>query len=178
MIRRVPARSLRRDQRGVTLVEFAMISPALCLVLIGILDTGINPTHPSFAEEDPNDGYEHTDPFGDGVFVGVCDPAEDQHDEDFPCNNKLIGAWSFIDSWGEESAWDDNGHGTHVAGTAAGNNVTTTFQGVEVDISGVAPRANIISYRVCGGPQTLCNSFDRAAAIEQAIADGVHVLNQ
>jgi Flp pilus assembly protein TadG len=40
MIRRVPARSLRRDQRGVTLVEFAMISPALCLVLIGILDLG------------------------------------------------------------------------------------------------------------------------------------------
>ncbi|MDQ2069944.1 S8 family serine peptidase [Natronospira bacteriovora] len=146
-------------------------------LVVGILDTGINPTHPSFAEVDPNDGYTHVNPLGSGNFLGACDPGSEQYDADFPCNDKLIGAWSFIESWGEESAWDENGHGTHVAGTAAGNHVTTTFQGVEVDISGVAPRANIISYRVCGGPDTLCNSLDRAAAIEQSILDGVDVLN-
>ena len=146
-------------------------------MVVGILDTGINPTHPSFAEVDPNDAYVHVNPLGSGNFLGVCDSDSDQYDATFPCNDKLIGAWSFLESWGEESAWDENGHGTHVAGTAAGNNVTTTFQGVEVDLSGVAPRANIISYRVCGGPDTLCNSFDRAAAIEQSILDGVDVLN-
>ncbi|RHW17070.1 pilus assembly protein [Sphingomonas gilva] len=34
------ARSLRRDRRGATLVEFAIVAPVLCLLLIGAFDMG------------------------------------------------------------------------------------------------------------------------------------------
>ncbi|MCL4863948.1 MAG: S8 family serine peptidase, partial [Caldilineaceae bacterium] len=51
-----------------------------------------------------------------------------------------------------DSARDDNGHGTHTATTAAGNaGVAATLFGVDRGIvSGVAPRAHIIAFRVCG----------------------------
>ncbi len=42
-------------------------------VVVGIIDTGIDPWNPSFADVG-GDGYDHTNPRGDGVYVGVCDP--------------------------------------------------------------------------------------------------------
>jgi hypothetical protein len=47
-------------------------------------------------------------------------------------------------------------------------------------ISGVAPRAQVIAYKVCGsvpGFTSSCFSSDTVAAVEQAIIDGVDVLN-
>jgi Flp pilus assembly pilin Flp len=37
-----PLRSLARDERGATLVEFALISPVLILALLGLMDMGYN----------------------------------------------------------------------------------------------------------------------------------------
>jgi Flp pilus assembly pilin Flp len=37
-----PAASLARDNRGVTAVEFALIAPALLMVLLGLFDNGYN----------------------------------------------------------------------------------------------------------------------------------------
>lgn len=148
--------------------------------IVGIIDTGVNPTSPSFAATDPTDGYVHTNPYGSGNFVGVCNPAHPNHQPDYGCNDKLIGAYYFLNAWGtfpNLGAFDENGHGSHVGSTAAGNKVTINFNGADANLSGVAPRANVISYRVCGGPSTLCNTADSAAAIDQAILDGVDVLN-
>lgn len=117
-------------------------------MVIAVVDTGINPDHASFAEVAPGDGYVHDNPLGDNEFIGVCDPDDSDYDPDYDCNNKLIGAFDFTGGGGGGppfSADDDNGHGTHVAGTAAGNPMTT--DGIEV--SGVAPRANLINYRIC-----------------------------
>lgn len=141
-------------------------------VIVGMLDTGVNPHHPSFAAVD-GDGYQHTNPFGEGSYVGVCDPGHPQHDD--ICNNKLIGAWAMIG----DSAQDDNGHGSHVGGTIAGNrheaSVTVGDDTHTLDLAGVAPRANVISYKVCVG--TSCFASASVAAVDQAIADGVDVLN-
>src|SRR5690606_36872342 len=72
--------------------------------------------------------------------------------------------------------YDYDGHGSHTASTAGGNVV----QGIEktvdgnlhtFDISGVAPHANIISYLGC------CSLSGLTAAIDQAIADEVDVIN-
>ena len=54
-------------------------------VIVGVLDTGINHAHPSFADIG-GDGYDHTNPYGSGVYVGYCvaNPTF--------CNDKLIGA--------------------------------------------------------------------------------------
>jgi len=75
------------------------------------------------------------------------------------------------------SARDSDGHGTHTSSTAAGGPVASTpLLGVDRGpISGIAPGAHVIMYRICldGG----CFSSDSAAAVEQAILDGVDVIN-
>jgi len=146
-------------------------------VVIGTIDTGIHPGSPSFAETG-DDGYTHTNPLGEGNYLGVCDPANtDQYDPDFPCNGKLIGAYGFL-SAADRSALDEDGHGSHTASTSGGNvvhDVTPTApEGTDpptFDVSGVAPHANVISYRGC------CTTAGLTASIDQAIADGVDVIN-
>lgn len=131
--------------------------------VIAIVDSGVRPTHEAFAET-ASDGYVHTNPLGDGNFIGVCDPGHPDYDDRYACNNKLIGAFHF----NGEDAFDDNGHGTHVAGTAAGNPVTTPDG---VALSGVAPRANLINYRICapgctGMPDVAEDILDRSADLQ------------
>ncbi|MEV0271770.1 S8 family serine peptidase [Hamadaea sp. NPDC050747] len=141
-------------------------------VIVGVLDTGINPDHPSFAAVD-GDGYRHTNPMGTGNYVGVCAPNHPNYRA--ICNDKLIGAWSFVGT----DPRDDNGHGSHTASTAAGNRHQATIKvGTDshtLTVSGVAPRANIIAYKVC--LSIGCLSSASIAAVDQAIADGVDVLN-
>lgn len=143
-------------------------------VIVGMLDTGVNPDHPSFADTDGT-GYSHTNPFGAGSYVGVCDPDHPRHDP--LCNDKLIGAWDYTGS--SVGARDENGHGSHTGSTIAGNThdaVVTVGEDEYVrTISGVAPRANVISYKVCG--LFGCFSSASVAAVDQAILDGVDVLN-
>ncbi|HET6447242.1 MAG TPA: S8 family serine peptidase, partial [candidate division Zixibacteria bacterium] len=155
-------------------------------VIAGILDTGQNMDHPSFADIG-GDGYDHTNPFGSGNYVGLCDSAPGT----WVCNDKLIGYWIMTG----ETTEDTDGHGSHTASTTAGNHLTTTMMisaSIEVEparfvdtintyqyrshISGVAPHANIIGYDVCndiGG----CPNAGSVAAIDQAILDGVDVIN-
>ncbi len=159
-------------------------------IIVGIIDSGINPANPSFADIG-GDGYDHTNPFGSGNYVGVCDPTNAGDDEvkpydpTFACNDKLIGAWGFNSVDGQfpgNSPFDNDGHGSHTASTAAGNFVEATLVGNDsgapggpitetVMISGVAPHANIIAYAGC------CTLSGLTASIDQAIADGVHVIN-
>ena len=61
-------------------------------VTVGMIDSGVNPFHPSFAAVD-GDGHVHENPLGSGNFVGVCDPGHPEHED--ICNDKLIGAWNF-----------------------------------------------------------------------------------
>ncbi|HZM74327.1 MAG TPA: S8 family serine peptidase [Candidatus Limnocylindrales bacterium] len=139
-------------------------------VVVGILDSGINFRHPSFAATD-GDGYTHTNPYG--RFLGVCDPAHPNHDP--ICNDKLVGAYSFVSG---NSARDTNGHGSHTSSTAAGNrhrvNLRYGPDTIERTVQGVAPRANLIAYRVC---IETCPNTAILAGINQAVADGVDVLN-
>ncbi len=140
-------------------------------MLVGILDTGINMDHPSFAEVG-GDEYEHTNPFGDGVFKGLCETDPD----DFICNNKLVGVYAYTQAdeilYGE----DNHAHGSHTASTAAGNYLEDVeFEGMLISISGMAPHANIIAYDVCH--LNGCPNAYSVAAVQQAILDGVDVLN-
>ena len=155
-------------------------------VIVGVIDTGIWPEHPSFAD----DGS-FADP---GIVLdesvhSACDfgnTAANPNDAAFTCNNKLIGARQMLDTYRSligadpdefDSARDDNGHGTHTASTAAGNaQVSASIFGIpRGKISGVAPRAYVIAYKALGNQGGFTS--DLAEAIDQAVADGVDVIN-
>ncbi|NII71000.1 S8 family serine peptidase [Microbacterium ulmi] len=149
-------------------------------VIIGVLDTGIWPEHPMLA-----DNGIPTPPGGlrDCEFGIAGDAA-------FACNDKLVGARAFLDtqialeSPGAAdfctatacSPRDSDGHGTHTATTAAGSYVQNApIFGVDRGpVSGIAPGASIIAYRVCIAG---CYTSDSTAAVQQAILDGVDVIN-
>jgi subtilisin family serine protease len=148
--------------------------------IIGIVDTGGWPEHPSFADHgnlDPPPGPARECNFGP-------DPTSED-DTPFQCNNKLIGGHPFLDTYHEQlgnelfpfTARDGNGHGTHVGSTAAGNVLDSApVMGAEHGpVQGVAPGAWVVHYRACG--VTSCFVSDTSAAIQQAILDGVNVIN-
>ncbi|QBE65676.1 S8 family peptidase [Pseudoduganella lutea] len=180
-------------------------------VIIGVIDTGIWPEHPAFADRVDAEGRPSTDPAATLAYgpaparwKGSCQAGEGftaSH-----CNNKLIGARFYNEAllaqgfdiyWSEFRSPRDGlaveprsgfGHGTHTASTAAGNhNTLPTLDGVPVSAaSGIAPRARVAAYKVCwsfsqaGSPDVMeatCMPGDSVAAVEQAVADGVDVLN-
>lgn len=133
-------------------------------VVIGIVDTGIRASHISFAEVSPLDGYVHQNPRGRN-YGNVSEGR----------NNKLIGLWDL--TTGPEDNEPNDGadarrHGSHVASIAAGNPV----QFGDFQVSGVAPRANLIAYKVCEAGAG-CREAWILAGIDQAIADQVDVIN-
>jgi hypothetical protein len=78
---------------------------------------------------------------------------------------------------GECSARDPDGHGTHTSSTAVGSPVANAsiFGISRGAISGMAPGAHLIMYRVC--LEEGCFTSDSIASVEQAIIDGVDVMN-
>lgn len=140
-------------------------------IVVGILDTGINFDHPSFADPGPSDSFDYIAP--ETGYLGVCDPGDPQYNTDYICNDKLIGAYTYT---GETTSPEDtNGHGSHTASTVAGNFVTASTIGEDLALSGVAPHAQIIAYDICDDDG--CSSIAAATAVQQAIANSVDVIN-
>jgi hypothetical protein len=153
-------------------------------VIFADIDTGIWPEHPMLADN-PALGTPPPAPsgqprpcvFGDNPLT----PATDV----FQCNHKVIGGAPFIDTYNAvngdqvyaDSARDSGGHGTHTTTTAAGNRVqhAPIFGVDQGPVSGVAPGAWVLEYKVCGVEG--CYSSDSVAAVQQAIADGANVIN-
>lgn len=129
-------------------------------VIIGVLDTGINPDHPSFND----DGM----PPPPAKWKGRCEF------NTTACNNKLIGARFF--SGGNGTPRDEDGHGTHTASTAAGSFVpgANVFGNANGTAAGIAPLAHVAMYKVC----TLrCPESDILAGMDSAIDDGVDIIS-
>lgn len=128
------------------------------------------------------------------VFRGECELGEGW-DTVGLCNDKLITARYFADSFTASvpaanrsqyeylSARDGNGHGSHTAGTAVGNaNVPMSIDGMDLgEGSGMAPGAKLAVYKICwddDDPATGgCYTADSIRAIDQAVVDGVDVIN-
>ena len=150
-------------------------------VVVGVIDTGIWPEHPSFAD----DGTYGPSPIGP-IPCDFGNTAHNANDKPFTCNEKLLGARQMLKTYraviGAEptefdSARDDSGHGTHTASTAAGDRkVLARVFGLPVArISGIAPRARIVAYKALGDLGGFTS--DLAAAIDHAVGDGVDVIN-
>jgi hypothetical protein len=123
------------------------------------------------------------------------------------CNNKLIGAkfynagflsTALPKNWSEFYSPRDSvggnlahgGHGDHTASTAAGNSgAAVVMSGIPFGpASGMAPRARVAVYKVCWsyddatatdgtGSRNSCWNSDSVKAIDDAVKDGVNVIN-
>jgi len=85
---------------------------------------------------------------GAGIGIAIIDSGVDGTHFDLGNggSRRVIAAYDFV---GSGSLDDPYGHGTHVAGIAAGNGYASLQSGV--DYSGIAPKANIINLRVLDG---------------------------
>ncbi len=149
--------------------------------VVGVIDTGIWPESAAFAGNTgiPVPASWHGKCTGGELFSVKT------------CNDKLVGARYYTGGFGVKnisiddflSARDGAGHGSHTSSTAAGNNGTTVSidENVIGTGSGMAPGAKVAMYKVCweGRPGIPggCYSSDSVAAINDAVADGVDVLN-
>ncbi|KAJ0555605.1 putative cucumisin [Helianthus annuus] len=129
-------------------------------IIIGVLDTGITPGHPSF--DDKGIGPPPA------KWKGKCEVAG--------CNNKLIGVRNFVNS-STGSPLDEDGHGMHTSSTAAGNFVegANAIGNDNGTAAGMAPLAHLAMYKVCN--ENGCRSSDVLAGMDAAIEDGVDVLS-
>ncbi|XP_045792508.1 subtilisin-like protease 4 [Trifolium pratense] len=133
-------------------------------VIIGVLDSGITPDHPSF-----NDAGIPPPP---SKWKGRCEL------NGTACNNKLIGARSFNNAVTKaEAPIDEDGHGTHTASTAAGAFVENAdvLGNAKGTAAGIAPHAHLAIYKVCFGED--CPESDILAALDAAVEDGVDVIS-
>jgi minor extracellular serine protease Vpr len=149
-------------------------------IKIGIIDTGIDYYHANFGGSgDPAD-FANADGLGtDGIFPTA----------------KVAGGYDFVgDAYTgsntpvpDSDPLDCNGHGSHVAGTAAGFGVlstgatytglynTSTISGNSWNVGpGVAPEATLFAYRVFGCSGSTNVVID---AINRAVIDGMDVIN-
>ena len=166
-------------------------------IIIGVVDSGVWPEGLSMSDRTGVNGNGTQDGKLDYHQIpgwhGKCTPGEQ-----FPasnCNQKLIAAQWFNAAWGGDaglkaqrpwefaSARDYNGHGSHTSSTAGGNHgvLGTGAAAVFGPMSGIAPRARIAMYKALWSTQdaSTASGFtsDLVAAIDQAVADGVDVIN-
>ncbi|MDT0166758.1 S8 family serine peptidase [Actinotalea sp. AC32] len=150
-------------------------------VVVGVIDTGIWPEHASFADDG---SYPEPTGVADDIPCEFGTTPGNPDDAAFECNNKLIGARDMRTQYNAlvgpelyDSARDEDGHGTHTASTAVGNaRVDAQIFGSSFGrVTGVAPRAQLVAYKACGNEG--CFTADLADAIDQAVADGVDVIN-
>ncbi len=143
-------------------------------IKVGIIDSGIDPTHPFF------------DPTGFSYPAGFpkCDAADTAAGSCTNVTPKVIVARVFYNKnnqtdYSAKPIPEVGDHGTHVAGTVAGvTGKTAVVEGVEIDdMSGVAPGAWLGNYNVFPGEVQSARSEDILNAVEAAVLDGMDVLN-
>lgn len=111
-----PVFASMQQARGVVEADLTLAKQELGVNLTGmnqticLIDTGVNYTHPDL-----------------GGCYGNNDPAS---------NCKVIGGYDFVNN--DNDPMDDYGHGTHVAGIAAGSG----------NLTGIAPDAKIVALKV------------------------------
>jgi minor extracellular serine protease Vpr len=133
-------------------------------VKVGIIDTGIDQTHPCFAPA----GYSYPSGFPKGVSSLTT--------------AKVIVAKVF-NNQSNRFHYTPEGiqeHGTHVAGTVACNlDTPATVAGVSIPyaVSGVAPKAWLGNYNVFPGNDDNARSEDILNALDAAYEDGMDVIN-
>ena len=155
-------------------------------VKVAVIDTGVDYTHADFGGAGTPEAFEANDPtvveagsFPTAKVVGGYDFVGDDYNADDPDHDVPQP---------DADPLDCNGHGSHVAGIAAGFGVladhstyhgpydATTYSHSFSVGPGVAPNALVYAYKVFGCEGSVDNSIV-IAALNRAMADGVDVVN-
>ena len=122
-------------------------------VIVAVIDTGIDPSHPDLSG---------------AIWTNDDEIADNGIDDD---NNGYVDdiyGWDFIDD--DNVPGDDHGHGTHVAGTIAATRNNNE------GIAGVADNVKIMTLRFIGKDSGGL-SHDAISAIEYAVQNGAIISN-
>ena len=153
-------------------------------VKVGVVDSGIDYRHPFFSDS----GFSLPTQGGPWPKCDAADSSTGQADT--ACkytSNKVIVAKVFYNKY-NQTHWDAmpipgvGDHGTHVAGTVAGDVMEpptvdgAAIAGFEGSISGVAPGAWLGNYNVFPGQLLNARSEDILNAVEAAVDDGMDVI--
>ena len=171
-------------------------------IVIGVVDSGIWPESPAFGDKVDAAGkpvaYHQAGTLVYGPppagWAGACIAGEGFTAA--MCGNKLIGARyynaDFTASGAVRVALEylsprdgaSSGHGSHTASTSGGNervDIVNASGVITAVMGGIAPRARIAAYKVCWtatvSAQTGCYTADMLRAIDDAVTDGVDVIN-
>jgi serine protease AprX len=117
---------------------------------------------------------------GTGIGIAILDSGIYAHDDlnSFGTNDqRVVYSESFVP--GDSSTGDAYGHGTHVAGIAAGNGADSQT-GYKFHYEGVAPNANVINLRVLdangsGTDSSVISAIERAIELKDQY--NIRVLN-
>ena len=110
-------------------------------------------------------GLVHAYNKGTGVKVAIVDTGVDM--SHFELDGNFVGGFDFVN--GDSDPFDDNGHGTHVAGTVCAEDN-------ESGVVGVAPECALYAYKVLASDGFGLWS-DIVAAMDRAIIDDIDVVN-
>lgn len=149
-------------------------------VVIGVVDTGLAPDSPVFAQR--------TALPAPTSFAGVCETTSDWDGSE--CTGKVVAARSYVEGFGADalraatsvSPRDLDGHGTRTASIAAGNaDVPVVVEGERLgSFGGQAPDAHLAVYKACwSAPDPAddgCSTADLVSAVDDATREGVDVL--
>ncbi|XP_059669406.1 subtilisin-like protease SBT5.6 [Cornus florida] len=157
-------------------------------IIVGVMDNGVWPESQSF-------NYEGMGPIPKS-WKGICQSGQGFNSSH--CNKKLIGARYYVKGYEKFygplnttldylSPRDRDGHGTHTSSIVGGRRVSnaSALGGfARGTASGGAPLVRLAIYKACWAIPgeskangNTCFDEDMLAAIDDAIADGVHVLS-
>jgi subtilisin family serine protease/subtilisin-like proprotein convertase family protein len=141
------------DTHGINAVDAWQASTDAQQVVVAVIDSGVDTNHPDLA------GRIWINP-GEIAGNGIDDDSNGYVDD--------IHGWDFVED--DAVPNDDNGHGTHVAGTIA------AVRDNGVGIAGVADNARIMALRFLNASGSGYTS-DALAALEYAIDNGAPISN-
>lgn len=105
------------------------------------------------------------------IKIAVLDTGIDQSNIEFA--DRILAYENFTD----EDSSDQQGHGTHIAGIAAGRGLVVSIDQDRMNRAlGTAPAANLLIAKVCD-KNGFCLEGDILAGIEWAVTQGANVIN-